>query len=105
MYVSPITAWELAVAARKPASKNPVHLNDTPQRWFQAAVSALEAKILPIDLDVAIESAAVTAATCHKDPGDCFLVATARVHGATLITRDGKLLAMAADGYVDVIEC
>ena len=42
-----------------------------------------------------------------KDPGDCFLIATARVRRIPIVTRDGVMQTIAAEkaGYLDVIVC
>ena len=41
------------------------------------------------------------------DPGDCFLIATARVRRLSLVTRDTKIIALAKRerDYLDVIVC
>ena len=41
----------------------------------------------------------------HRDPADRMLIATARAHDLTLITRDRAILAYAALGHVRAIEC
>jgi PIN domain nuclease of toxin-antitoxin system len=49
LFVSPVTAWELTLAARKPAHRDPPKLGVcTPQQWFREAVRAIEARIIPI---------------------------------------------------------
>ena len=106
LYVSPITAWELTIAARKPAHKDPPKLGDgTPQKWFRDAIQATAAKIIPIQQRIALEAAAVVTATGHKDPGDCYLIATARVRKIPIITRDVVKRGLAAPDYLDVIVC
>ena len=44
-------------------------------------------------------------ATGHKDPGDCYLIATSRVREIPIITRDPVMRNLATDGYLDVIVC
>ncbi len=63
--------------------------------------------MLPIDEVVAIESANVPTLFGYGDPGDCFLIATARVHDLTLVTRDARILALAArePEYLSVLAC
>jgi len=39
--------------------------------------------------------------TIHRDPSDRLLVATAREHGLTLITRDRDILAYAKQGHLN----
>ena len=104
LYVSPITAWEMALATRK--SRNAPELGDIRAGdWFRAAIRATSAKIVSINQKIAVEAADVVAATGHKDPGDCYLIATARVRRVPIISRDDAMLEMAASNYLDVIRC
>ncbi|TGQ12256.1 MULTISPECIES: type II toxin-antitoxin system VapC family toxin [unclassified Mesorhizobium] len=106
LYVSPITAWELTIASRKPAHKDPPNLGTgTPSKWFSAAVAATGAKIVPIKQRIACEAAAVITDTGHKDPGDCYLIATARVRRVPIITRDALMFSLASPDYLEVIVC
>ena len=106
LYVSPITAWELTIASRKPLHRDPPNLGaGTPSRWFSEAVAATGAKIVPIKQLIACEAAAVVADTGHKDPGDCYLIATARVRRIPIITRDAIIQGLASPGDLDVIVC
>lgn len=41
----------------------------------------------------------------HRDPADRMLIATARAHDLTLITRDRAILHYAAAGHVRAIAC
>ena len=63
--------------------------------------------MLPIDDAVAAESANVPTLFGYGDPGDCFLIATARVHDLTLVTRDTRILALALrePAYLSVLAC
>jgi PIN domain nuclease of toxin-antitoxin system len=105
LYVSPITAWELSLAARK--RNNAPQLGDgTVGTWFRDAVRATTAKVAPINQTVAIEAAEVVTATGHKDPGDCYLIATARVRKIPIISRDTVMIGMAGrPNYLDLIQC
>jgi PIN domain nuclease of toxin-antitoxin system len=106
LYVSPITAWELAIASRKPVHRDPPNLGaKTPSKWFSEAVVSTGAKIIPIKQRIACEAAAVVVATGHKDPGDCYLIATARVRKVPIITRDAIIQGLAVPDYLDVIVC
>jgi PIN domain nuclease of toxin-antitoxin system len=106
LYVSPITVWELAIASRKPAHKNPPNLNaKSPSKWFSESVAATGAKTIPIKQRIAYEAAAVVVHTGHRDPGDCYLIATARVKNIPIITRDRVMLDLASAGYLDIIVC
>jgi PIN domain nuclease of toxin-antitoxin system len=104
LYVSPITAWELSLAVRKP--KNAPQLGDiSVASWFRAALRETTARVAPINLKVSFEAAAVVEATGHKDPGDCYLIATARVRRIPIISRDAAMRDMAETGYLEIIEC
>jgi PIN domain nuclease of toxin-antitoxin system len=105
LFISPITAWELSIAAQKPRHKDPPQLNSTIAKWFRAAIRAASAKVIPIQQRIAIEAAEVPVVTGHKDPGDCFLIATSRVRKIAIITRDPVMRRLAADGYLEVIVC
>jgi PIN domain nuclease of toxin-antitoxin system len=53
------------------------------------------------------EAALVPAIYGSGDPGDCFLIATARVHNLSLVTRDDPIIELAQlnPGYLSVIPC
>ncbi|MGZ2487206.1 PIN domain nuclease of toxin-antitoxin system [Rhizobium pisi] len=105
LYVSPITAWEMSLAARK--------RNNAPQlgqgsagKWFRDAVRQTTAKIAPISQKIAIEAAEVASFSGHKDPGDCYLIATARMRKIPIASRDGVVVEMAGHpNYLSLIEC
>lgn len=104
LYVSPITAWELSLAVRKP-NNAPQLGNISVGKWFHAALRETSAKIASINQKIAIEAANVVAETGHKDPGDCYLIATARVRKIPIISRDSIMLGMATSNYLNVIGC
>ena len=108
LYVSPISAWELAVAARKPQVAGRPNLGADPaDRWFRAAIRATAAKVIPIQQKIAIEAARVVIDTGHKDPGDCYLIATARVRKVPIVSRDRTMQEISASdpAYLSVIVC
>ena len=108
LYVSPATAWELGVAAQKPARADRPDLGALSARaWFREALNATGARVIPIKQRIALEAAEVVAQTGHKDPGDCFLIATARMTRIPIITRDRAMrdIARADPAYLSVIEC
>jgi PIN domain nuclease of toxin-antitoxin system len=106
LLISPISAWELSLAALKPAHKDPMLLDDkSPSRWFSLAKAATGARVAPIHHKIAREAATVVVDTGHKDPGDCYLIATSRIKNTPLITRDRMLIELAAKGHLEVIRC
>ena len=52
---------------------------------------------------VAVDSTRLPAPV-HGDPADRILIATARRVGATLVTRDAKILDYGRQGLLDVID-
>lgn len=108
LFVSPVTVWELAVAIQKPrADRRPNLGAASPDDWFREAVRATAARVVPIQQRISYEAARVVAETGHKDPGDCFLMATARSRRIAMVTRDNIIRGIAADraDYLDVVVC
>lgn len=108
LFVSPVTAWELSVATTKARVAGRPHLGDEPPaQWFRDAVRATAAKIIPIQQRISLEAAKVVTDIGHKDPGDCFLIATARVRRMPIVTRDAIMQTIAVERpeYLDVIVC
>lgn len=99
-YVSPVTAWEVGVAARKGrfASRLP------PQRWFEMLVGLPGMAVAEMPPAVLIASQDLPNFPTG-DPADRIIAATAREYGFTVVTRDGPLLDYANQGYLDVLEC
>ena len=108
LYASPITGWELALAAQKPPAAHRPDLGGLPAAaWFREALQVTGAKLIPVKQRIALEAADVATVFARKDPGDCFLIATARVRHIPIITRDGPMrdLALARPDYLQVIAC
>lgn len=108
LFVSPISAWEAALAVRKsnPARRPNLSGLDAAS-WFRAARALTGARVIPIGQNIALEAARVPALLGHKDPGDCLILATARVRRLPLVTRDGAIdrMAKANPAYVAVVTC
>lgn len=108
LFVSPISAWEISIAVGKNRVADRPRLgDDPPDRWFRKAMGVAAARIAPIGQAVAVEAAEVAAYTGHRDPGDCFLIATARVKRLSIVTRDRTIQSISAGepGYLDVVAC
>lgn len=59
-------------------------------RWLRAAATVPHLDVLPLTVDVAIESENLPE-TFPSDPADRLIAATARVHDLTLVTSDRAL--------------
>jgi PIN domain nuclease of toxin-antitoxin system len=89
------------------ADRRPDFGTASPDDWFREAVRATAARVVPIEQRISYEAARVVVETGHKDPGDCFLMATARIRRVALVTRDSTIGAIATGkpGYLDVVTC
>ena len=100
LYASPVSAWEIGLLSRKSGYAFP----PDPKSWFARLMS------FPIVSEAPLTSARALDAfflpgELHNDPADRMLVATARDMGASLVTRDRKLIAYAAAGHMQVLAC
>ena len=86
LWLSPISIWELVLLVEKKR----LELHHDMGEWVNQSMKELS-----------LQEASFTSAVAHelrftllgyKDPGDRFLVATARVYDLTLITADERLL-------------
>jgi PIN domain nuclease of toxin-antitoxin system len=108
LYVSPMSAWELGAASRKKnPSLRPTLRGLAPEDWFVEATAALGAISAPISDTIGVAACALPALYGYSDPGDCFLMATAHVHGLTLITRDQRILDFGrrSPDYLKIVRC
>lgn len=86
LLVSAISAWEIALLV----GKGRLDLDRPVEDWVEAVESLPFVTFLPVDPRTAVRS--VVLADLHPDPADRIIVATTISRGATLITRDQKLL-------------
>ena len=100
VYVSPITAWEIGVSAKKGRFKSPY----SPQRWFEILMATPDTMLAELTADVLLESSFLPG-ILNDDPADRIIAATARAYGYTVMTRDSGLLDYAAQGHLSVLEC
>jgi PIN domain nuclease of toxin-antitoxin system len=100
VYVSPISAWEIATLA----SRNRIRLRQPPQEWFDALLALPGVRLAAMPPLVLIASAALPGSP-PSDPADRIIAATARHFGYLLITRDGELLPYARAGHLDAVRC
>jgi PIN domain nuclease of toxin-antitoxin system len=111
LYVSPISAWEAGLALQKSqVNKRPDLNGQDAAKWFSSGYRALDAKAIPIKFRIAVEAYRVPAIAGNidiRDPGDCYIIATARVRKLTLVTRDKKILKLAKrqPDYLTALAC
>lgn len=92
-WVSAITPWEIALLV----SKGRLQLECDVMDWIRAALAKPGIHLVPIEPEIAVASTRLPF-HMHPDPADRILVASARHLGATLITADHRLLALAKEG-------
>jgi PIN domain nuclease of toxin-antitoxin system len=100
VYVSPITAWERALLARKGRLASPV----APLVWFERLVRDSKLTVAALTPAVLVDSWQLPG-QFHTDPADRILVATARAFDLTVVTRDRQILDYAGAGHVRALAC
>jgi PIN domain nuclease of toxin-antitoxin system len=100
VYVSPMTAWEIATLV----AKNRLHLTLSPEAWFDALLALAGVRLTAMPPRVLIASTMLPGKP-PKDPVDRIIAATGRAFGYTIVTRDGDLMLYAQAGHIDAIGC
>lgn len=85
--VSVVSWWEVAMLAKRGRLALPLSIED----WCHEATTGSGIATLPLTSGIALR--AVQLQDVHRDPADRFIIATALVHGAKLLTLDGAILA------------
>ena len=106
LFISAISAWEAGVALTK-FGNTPDLGGRAADEWFRDALALPGTRIVGITRRIALEASKVPAAIGSGDPGDCFLVATARVRKIPIVTRDRPMIRLAQQRpeYLTVIRC
>jgi len=80
-------------------AKGRIRLSKDCLSWVHDALSSPGISLVPLTPEIAVESCRLPG-TFHGDPADRILVATARLLGATLITRDTMILSYGRKNHV-----
>jgi PIN domain nuclease of toxin-antitoxin system len=86
LWLSPLSIWELVLLVEK----RHLDLNADMAEWVQQSMKDLDLQEAPFTSAVAHELRFTLLG--YRDPGDRFLVATAKVYDLTLVTADQRLL-------------
>ncbi|MDP6525171.1 MAG: type II toxin-antitoxin system VapC family toxin [Kiritimatiellia bacterium] len=86
--LSVISAWEVS----KKESIGKLKLSVPVRQWLASAIQEPFIALQPLSVDIAHESNQLPG-EFHRDPADQIIVATARLHGLTLITADRRILS------------
>jgi PIN domain nuclease of toxin-antitoxin system len=93
-----ISVWEIGMLV----AKGRLTLDRDVAEWVRLALSLPGVNLAPLEPEIALGATRLPA-LLHGDPADRLIVATARHHGATLITDDTVILDYAAAGHVRAV--
>lgn len=82
VFVSPVTAWEIAIKARS----GKLRLGIPPKEWFQQTLARYYLSEIPLQTSLLCEAAELP--LLHRDPFDRVLVACAISRNLTILTSD-----------------
>lgn len=82
LYISSITAFEIAIKVKKVKMELPLPTAE----WIQEALRLHGIEEIPINAEIAVASASLP--NIHNDPCDRIIIATARVHNMVVVTPD-----------------
>lgn len=97
--ISIISVWEVAMLE----ARGRVSLSRPLDEWVRAALRAPGVSLLPLTPEIAIESTRLPG-SAHGDPADRILIASARVQGCRLVTRDRTIIEYSRSGQVTVLD-
>ncbi|EMJ96838.1 type II toxin-antitoxin system VapC family toxin [Leptospira alstonii] len=97
IFVSEISAWEIAMLE----SKGRIKLNEPIEDWLEQAFSAPGIKSINLTPKIIVDSVNLPG-KFHADPSDRLIVSTSRLLGAELITADKEIIRYSKSGYLKV---
>jgi PIN domain nuclease of toxin-antitoxin system len=97
--ISVISIWELAMLENRGRVALPMNI----RTWVDQALSKPGIAVSPLTPEIMIESVHLPG-ELQGDPADRMLTATARVLGATLVTKDDRLLRYSKLRHVRALE-
>ena len=97
--ISVISIWELAMLENRGRIALPMNV----RTWVDQALGKSGIAVTPLTAEIMIESVHLPG-DLHGDPADRMLVATARVLGATLATKDARLIRYSRQRHLRAIE-
>jgi PIN domain nuclease of toxin-antitoxin system len=99
LHVSFISTWEVAMLS----VKGRLNLDMPTRVWIEQSLSHPAMRLVALDNPTVAVECNELPGDFHADPADRLLVATARIGGYTLVTRDQKILDYGKAGYVNVL--
>ncbi len=89
--IADISCFEVAMLIARGRIDVPISARD----WIRQALEYPGVRLFPIGADIAVAAAELP--QHHKDPFDRLILATAKVHDATLLTVDGSMQLYAGE--------
>jgi PIN domain nuclease of toxin-antitoxin system len=96
--ISAISLWEVAMLE----SKGRIRLSIDCLDWLKAALAAPGISLVPLTAEIASGSCTLPG-EFHGDPADRIIVATAKILGARLLTRDAGIVHYGRQGHINVL--
>jgi len=96
--ISAISLWEVAMLE----SKGRIRISMDCLDWINAAMTAPGVILVPLTAEIAVCSCRLPG-EFHGDPADSIIVATAKILGARLLTRDSGILRYGRQGHISVL--
>jgi PIN domain nuclease of toxin-antitoxin system len=100
VFLSPITGWELGLLF----SRGWLRAARSPLEYFRQLTGLPGVRLAAMPPELLLVSSFLPGSP-PPDPADRIMAATAREYGYTLITRDARLLAYAAEGHIRALAC
>jgi len=85
--IASISIWEFAMMT----SKGRIAVRIDPKLWLSNATRMGGLRVMELTAEIAMDSCSLPG-EFHRDPADRIIVATARTHNLTLLTKDRKIL-------------
>ncbi|MBN9412962.1 MAG: type II toxin-antitoxin system VapC family toxin [Candidatus Paracaedimonas acanthamoebae] len=97
--ISAISLWEISMLH----ARERILLNQPCLTWIKRSLEAPGITLYPLTPEITVESASLPGGF-HGDSADRFIVATARVLGIPLLTREQKIIDYGKDDYLHCIK-
>jgi len=97
--VSEISLWEIGMLQ----SKGRIQISEPLEIWLEKSINAPGVRTINLSPKIIAESVNLPG-EFHADPSDRLIVASARIYGATLVTRDQLILKYGKTGYIKVFK-
>lgn len=99
LFICSISLWEIAMLK----FKKRINIYEPTKEFLESITNINGLSVKDISAEIAAESVQLID-EFHGDPADRIIVATTKVFGATLITRDHKILGWAKLGHIKSIQ-